>query len=826
MRNKSSETAMVAAIVLLGLLLTGVVVLRLHASERQRVETEAQLSAGEISNGIQRRLNAHAEVLHGLAGLFNTRTSLIDRAAFRSYVERWRPHVRLPAVQAVQFVRLVTQAELADFERGLRSDPLLPAALRQDLRLRPAADEPVHYLIDYTEPVAGNERALGFDLANLPSHKRALEQGRDSGRLVATERVRLIQDPSGAAAFVLRLPIYRSGSEPADTQQRREALRGFVAVVYRVGNLLDGLLDDSVTARLRIVIHDAGLDDGPVEEWSPTPANLMYDSDSALGDSAQAIARPESLRRVLEVGGRTWHVYLVPKNVGGGAGMLALALVGLGGLTITVLTVSLARAWARQRRTALSLGALSAEQMAVFDNALTGIVHVRGARLYRCNRRFADILGYEIEALAGLPASQLYPSAEAYQQIETQVRERRHSGQPLDFELALRAKDGRQVWCAMHGKLLPGDERRGSIWVIEELTEQRAAAERLQAQRLATERANEELQQGMQQVSAQKRLVELLGTMSSTLQSCHDADEVAEVVARGFPALEPGCGGAFYLLDPVSGCLQLRRHWGEQGRASVDQFAPHDCWGLRRSKPYAAEGLALRCTHHGAGGTGTLCLPLLAMNELVGLLCLEAGDELLGPDAPLRLVAVAAAEQVAVTLVNLRMRERLRDQALRDKLTGLRNRRFLDESLPRELARARREGGSLALMLIDVDHFKRFNDQHGHEAGDQVLAAVGRCLSAQTRQEDLACRYGGEEFVVVLPRADLASAAARAEALRAAIAALPLLVGAQQLQVTASFGLAAYPGHGPDAAQLLAAADAALYEAKRAGRNRLQLAAA
>jgi diguanylate cyclase (GGDEF)-like protein len=167
---------------------------------------------------------------------------------------------------------------------------------------------------------------------------------------------------------------------------------------------------------------------------------------------------------------------------------------------------------------------------------------------------------------------------------------------------------------------------------------------------------------------------------------------------------------------------------------------------------------------------------------------------------------------------------RLQEQALRDPLTGLFNRRYLDETLEHELARAKREGYALSLAMIDVDHFKAINDTYGHQAGDEVLKALGALLNSQAREGDLACRYGGEEFVLVTPRMPLATARQRAEQWRTSFAAQKIRHGDLELAVSFSVGLATFPDHGAHAEALMRSADEALYRAKDLGRNRVELA--
>jgi diguanylate cyclase (GGDEF)-like protein len=153
------------------------------------------------------------------------------------------------------------------------------------------------------------------------------------------------------------------------------------------------------------------------------------------------------------------------------------------------------------------------------------------------------------------------------------------------------------------------------------------------------------------------------------------------------------------------------------------------------------------------------------------------------------------------------------------------NRRYLEESVERELSRAQRRATPLSVVMLDIDHFKRFNDTFGHQVGDEVLKQVAHVLSTEIRTSDLACRFGGEEFTLILPDAEAGDAARRADHIRQAIAQLPVSSeGKTYGQVTVSFGVASYPVHGSTLDQLIEAADAALYQAKSAGRNRVEVA--
>ena len=216
-----------------------------------------------------------------------------------------------------------------------------------------------------------------------------------------------------------------------------------------------------------------------------------------------------------------------------------------------------------------------------------------------------------------------------------------------------------------------------------------------------------------------------------------------------------------------------------------------------------------------------MCIPLVAQGETLGLLQLH-GEAPAGQAAQL---LDAFTEQLALAIANLELRETLRSQAIRDPLTELYNRRYMDETLLQELSRVRRKEATLSVIMIDIDHFKRLNDTAGHAAGDEVLRRVARQLMSAVRREDVACRYGGEEFALILPELAIEGAVERAERLRREIEDLFVEVGGKRIgPVTASFGVACYPMHGSSGAALLHLADKALYQAKALGRNRVVVA--
>jgi diguanylate cyclase (GGDEF)-like protein len=263
--------------------------------------------------------------------------------------------------------------------------------------------------------------------------------------------------------------------------------------------------------------------------------------------------------------------------------------------------------------------------------------------------------------------------------------------------------------------------------------------------------------------------------------------------------------------------------WGESPPPE-QVFGPDDCWGLRQGKAHmGGESAGAPQCAHVPGQTGVyLCVPLMSHGEAIGLLHVlpAAPDE--GRLEEKQRLALTVTGQLGLALANLKLQENLRDMAVRDPLTGLFNRRYLEETLEREFLRATRQAAPIALIMLDIDHFKRCNDTYGHDAGDVLLRKLGAFLQRYCRGSDVACRYGGEEFVLTLPECSLEIACRRAEEMRQAVKTLQVRHANRTLEaITLSFGVAAFPAHGDNPDAVLCAADAAMYRAKQEGRDRV-----
>lgn len=309
--------------------------------------------------------------------------------------------------------------------------------------------------------------------------------------------------------------------------------------------------------------------------------------------------------------------------------------------------------------------------------------------------------------------------------------------------------------------------------------------------------------------------------MTDMLQSAADHYDANAVLRATAADLIPGFGGALYVFSDSRDRLTLSTTWNLDDRpAQPETISLRQCWSLKRGKPHmnVPDPRKLRCEHY-VGPDCVLEIPMMARGEIIGLLQIHAAGE----DGEARLAAVtnmgaALADGMSLALANISLRDKLRSQAFRDPLTGLYNRRYMEDALQRVVGLADREHTEVSVIMIDLDHFKHLNDAFGHAKGDAVLRDVAAILLHQLRETDVVCRYGGEELIVVMPNCALEMAAIKAERLCASIRALSEPGGAQ---VSASMGVASYPSTALDTKDLLATADVALYDAKGAGRDRV-----
>jgi diguanylate cyclase (GGDEF)-like protein/PAS domain S-box-containing protein len=476
-------------------------------------------------------------------------------------------------------------------------------------------------------------------------------------------------------------------------------------------------------------------------------------------------------------------------------------------------------------RLAIDLNKQTTYLDSLIQNSPLGIVVLdpRGA-VEVANSAFERLFQYDRHELTSIdikhmemPGDEVSDSTELIRQVfagkalRKTVRQRRRNGEILDL--------------ALHGvPLLVGGEVRGAYLIYEDISDQVRASEAQQQYAESSDRLMKELEIRTKQTI-------LLNEMGSLLACSGTVAEASAVVSNSVQKLFPAApSGALYLFRSSRDILEAAVRWG--GRDVLAPTIPPDsCWSLRRGLPHWSGHLRndIACQHlTKSATTESLCVPMVAQGNTIGLLLLEFqsakeshyefGNES-SRDSHQRL-AISAASQIALLLASLQLRETLREQSIRDPLTRLFNRRFLEESFERELQLAGRKKQSIAVIFLDLDHFKGFNDAFGHDAGDLVLQSLADLFRNFFRATDICCRYGGEEFAIILPESTSQDAAIRADALRLEVKSLRLQYKKQSLgELTLSVGIAAFPEHGSTSDELLKLADQCLYQSKAHGRD-------
>ena len=457
-------------------------------------------------------------------------------------------------------------------------------------------------------------------------------------------------------------------------------------------------------------------------------------------------------------------------------------------------------------------------------------------RITLVNPKLLTSLGYLADELIG----QHWSKVIAQRDLErvSHISALRPAGITSTYEAWLQTKVGEEFPALISATpLMKSGRFAGTLATFTDISDRKRAEDALQA-------ANVQLTAGLAASEQRTREIGLLNELGDLLQTSLTADEAYGIIAHVMLALFPYTAGRLYVIKESRNLVEATTHWGPVAGPATP-FEINDCWALRRGRIHIVEHLgpetaadgqgAVVCSHVTAPWPSAyICVPMVAQGDTLGVLHLQRpvpaatglDESLLNLTGDQVRLARTVADSLALALSNLRLRERLQHQSIRDPLTGLFNRRYLEETLEREINRADRDRQPLGVMMLDIDHFKQCNDTFGHQAGDRLLRELGGVIASHARGADIACRYGGEEFIVILPGASLAVTEKRAERVCEAVRQIYVANGPQLSGLlTISVGVAVYPEHGTAADDLVRAADAALYQAKRAGRDRVAVAA-
>jgi diguanylate cyclase (GGDEF)-like protein/PAS domain S-box-containing protein len=484
-----------------------------------------------------------------------------------------------------------------------------------------------------------------------------------------------------------------------------------------------------------------------------------------------------------------------------------------------------------RHRLAINLTEQSTYLESLIRNSPLGIVVLdRQGRVELTNSAFEKLFQYDRHELASIDigaigilddearnSAELIPQILAGNAVHKTVRQRRKDGKILDL--------------AIHGVPLLGSGGVGGAYLIYEDVSDQIKANEAQRQHA------ESLDILVKESELRTKQITLLNEMGALLACSGTVQEACGVVADSVQKLFPeACSGTLYLMKSSRDLVETAVRWGKTS-ISGPTFPSEACWSLRLGRPYWSEfpGGGVACQHLTKSCTAwSLCVPMIAQGNTIGILHFDfEGARQIRHDSHAQSfqdsyerLAVSAASQIALSLASLQLRETLREQSIRDPLTHLFNRRFLEESFERELQLAGRKKQSLAVLFLDLDHFKRFNDTFGHDAGDLVLMSLADLFRNFFRTTDICCRFGGEEFAIVMPESSSKDAAARARALCSEVKRLRLEYKNQLLgTLTLSVGVAAFPEHGSTGPGLLKIADKCLYESKTRGRDMVTVAA-
>jgi diguanylate cyclase (GGDEF)-like protein/PAS domain S-box-containing protein len=473
------------------------------------------------------------------------------------------------------------------------------------------------------------------------------------------------------------------------------------------------------------------------------------------------------------------------------------------------------------------------------------------------NREAAALYGFSAQEAVGQPLRKLH-AADLSDAEYARILERIRAGTPTSSTADRRRRNGENIRVAIKTAPLLDEQGKmvGEITIARDVTTLhrteealRAAQATLQARMATIRDANRKLTREIaarrkadaamrrdhralaatiRQLESFHRDGEALSHMAELLQSCTQRTEAYSVVRETGAQLFPQSSGSLFIYRESRDVLEYATSWCSE-RTPDATLAPDECWALRLGSPhFVPSNGAIRCRHAPDEAASYVCMPVQGQGQVLGLLhiAVEVCARSMRPARDTEQRLRAMTDRVGPALANLKLRDSLREMALRDGVTGLYNRRYLEDALNRELHRAERSGRPVSVVMIDIDHFKHFNDKFGHDAGDFVLSALARAITKDLRPADIACRYGGEELAIVLPEANLQCARERVEQLRLAIRDTNLTHMGQTLPApTASFGVAVYPTNGMKPADLLKVADQALYRAKQDGRDRVCVAA-
>jgi len=453
----------------------------------------------------------------------------------------------------------------------------------------------------------------------------------------------------------------------------------------------------------------------------------------------------------------------------------------------------------------------------LFETAKDGILLLNAVtgEITDVNPFLIEMLGYSHDELLNKELWEISPfkDAIANKAAFQELREKKYIRYE---ELPLETKSGKRVEVEFVSNLYEVNGEQVIQCNIRDISERKIAKDSLH-------KANEDLSELVTELQKHDREMKMVNRMNDLLQACRTKEEAYQVIGLKVGEIFPGQSGGLAILHDSGQYLETFAQWGNEVLLQ-SIFSLEDCWAMRRGQQHVVldSQTSILCTHFLQPPlNGYLCLPLVVQGETLGLLTIVLPTGMKREhELSWRQLFLTVGEGIKLSLSNLKLREQMRDQATHDPLTGLFNRRYLDDTLPRELNHARRRNAKTCIVMLDIDHFKRFNDTYGHEAGDLMLRELGRVLKGNIRKSDISCRFGGEEFVLVLLDTSIEDCQKYLGKVVENVKAQQVRFGDQLLgTMSLSIGVVEASESLMDADEILRAADKAMYAAKHAGRD-------
>ncbi|HET7201288.1 MAG TPA: EAL domain-containing protein [Burkholderiales bacterium] len=809
----------------------------LHFVIRDNIQGEAQLrferQASDAQHVISARIHSYADVMYGLRAMFSA--SPVSRTQFHRYVTGLDLAHRYPGFWGFNYAERVSQQDKAKFEERVRKDTSLDPRGYPNFAITPPGNRLEYYVLTYLEPMAGNERLLGLDIASNPSAANpqniaaALASARDSGNLTSSGELLRIKGPEPFTGLSMRLPVYRSGMPLETVEQRRVAYLGSVGAGFRVKELMRGVLDEHALEFMRFKLYEAGPESSSAAEKRAVGADrLLFDSNELVATAGPVYSQEgkdaSSFRVVLpiSVAGRVWEVHFsTPRApVIGSVDAVLPWLVLAGGLLSSLLLFAVLRSIALSHGRAVEMAQVitkdlreseatlaKAQRIAQLGNWLLDPVartmtwseetyRILGLQPAKGSRQYREFMGRVHEKDRAAMEQALQHATEAGREYEIDHRIFSDEGETRWVQTIVQpAQSGGKT--LLHG-------------TIRDITDSKLAAVRLQ------------IEHGVSQLVA----------------GATDPDEIMpgimETICKG---LSWECG-AYWSMDKEGVLLRCTATWGENSSTIWEFLAltkkmsapsgvdlPGRTWA--RGAPIVVENIGSEQSFsrmqaaQQAGLRGAVTLPIVSGGKTFGVIELYSA-EVIHPDEALTNVLHSVSTQIGQSFQRKLAEDQLRYIATHDSLTDLPNRAMFNESLRHALQQSARYGRGIAVLFIDIDRFKVINDSLGHGAGDRLLQDCANRLSECLRESDTVARLGGDEFVVMVENFTAPRDAIAVAQKVLTNVSKPFFVDGQEFLVSASIGISTYPDDGADAETLLKNADIAMYRAKDQGRNNYQ----